>query len=65
LAPVRVAVAVVVAEQVRVALGILGQLQRLIDRVQQVVSEIRSQIDQVCADTGRAQQPIAASRRAL
>ena len=47
--PVRVAVAVVVAEQVSIPLGILGQLQGLVDRVQQVVGQVRHEVDQLCA----------------
>ena len=47
--PVRVAVPVVVAEQVGIPLGILGQLQGLVDRVQQVVGQVRHEVDQLCA----------------
>ena len=47
--PVRVAIAVVVAEQVGIPLCILGQLQGLVDRVQQVVGQVRHEVDQLCA----------------
>ena len=47
-APVGVAVAIVVAEQVDIFLGVLCHLQRLVDRVEQIIRQVRRQIDQLC-----------------
>ena len=46
-APVRVLVAVVVAEQVDVLLCVLGHLQRLIDRVEEILLEVGHEVDEL------------------
>ena len=48
-APVGVAIAVVVAQQVNILLRILGDLQRLVDRVEQIVRQVRREVDEFCA----------------
>ena len=48
-APIRVTVAIVGAQEVHVFLRILGDLQRLIDRVEEVVGQVGRQIDEFCS----------------
>ena len=61
-APVRIAIAVVITQQVDILLHILGDLQRLVDRVEKLVGEIGRQIDELCTVLRRAKRTQADTR---
>lgn len=57
-APIGITITIVVTQQINGAFGVLGNLERLINGVEQIVSELRSKIDQLCGTPGETETGI-------